>query len=51
MATIGTPQQQAGILSFYDAPSKGPLVNPKAALALVAIFAVIVLVFDHFAAL
>ncbi len=51
MATIGTPQQQAGILSFYDAPSKGPLVSPKLAIALVAVFAVIVLIFDHFAAL
>ncbi len=51
MATLSTPQQQAGILSFYDAPSKGPQINPKAVLALIAIFAIIVLVFDHFAAL
>lgn len=48
MATLSTPQQQAGVLSFYDAPEKGPLLNPKIILVAVAIFAVLVLLLDHF---
>ncbi|MGB9732312.1 MAG: preprotein translocase subunit Sec61beta [Candidatus Micrarchaeia archaeon] len=48
MATLGTPQTQAGILSFYDAPEKGPRVSAKLVLILVAFFAIVVLIFDHF---
>ncbi len=48
MAGISAPQSQAGIMSFYDAPSKGPTINPKVVLAVVLIFAVIVIVFQHF---
>jgi preprotein translocase subunit Sec61beta len=44
---LNTPQQQAGVLSFYDAPEKGPSINSKVFLVAVAIFVVIVLVFDH----
>lgn len=48
---IATPQSQAGIMNFYDAPSLGPIVNPKVVLAVVAIFAIIVIIFDHVAGL
>jgi preprotein translocase subunit Sec61beta len=49
MSTLSTPQQQAGILSFYDAPEQGPQMNAKALLIAVILFALIVLVFNHFA--
>ncbi|MGC8662423.1 MAG: preprotein translocase subunit Sec61beta [Candidatus Micrarchaeia archaeon] len=48
MATLGTPQTQAGILSFYDAPEKGPKISAKLVLILVALIAIIILIFDHF---
>jgi preprotein translocase subunit Sec61beta len=48
MATLQTPQQSAGILSFYDAPEKGPKLNAKLVVILIVVFALIVLVFDHF---
>ncbi|MGC9099356.1 MAG: preprotein translocase subunit Sec61beta [Candidatus Micrarchaeia archaeon] len=48
MATLGTPQTQAGILSFYDAPEKGPKVSAKLVLIAVALIAIIILIFDHF---
>ena len=48
---LSTPQQQAGILSFYDAPEKGPKVNARFVLILIGIFTVLVMLFDHFAAL
>ena len=44
---LNTPQQQAGVLSFYDAPERGPEMNVKILLVVVAIFIVLVLVFDH----
>ena len=44
---IATPQQQAGVLSFYDAPEKGPVMNARLFLMAVAIFVIIVLIFDH----
>ncbi len=50
MSTLSTPQQQAGILSFYDAPEHGPSMNAKAVIIAVIIFAIVILVFDHFAA-
>jgi preprotein translocase subunit Sec61beta len=48
---LSTPQQSAGILSFYDAPEKGPRISVKFILVLVAAFTLIVIVLDHFAAL
>ncbi len=48
---LNTPQQQAGILSFYDAPERGPRVNAKVLLIAVALFTLLVIIFDHFAAL
>lgn len=44
---LSTPQNSAGVLSFYDAPEKGPSINPRIILALVAIFAIVILIFDH----
>lgn len=48
MPGLYTPQSSAGITSFYDAPTKGPKLNPKMMLAIVIIFTVIILVADHF---
>lgn len=50
MAGISGPQQQAGILSFYDAPEKGPKLNAKLVLVVVIAFTLVVLALDHFAA-
>jgi preprotein translocase subunit Sec61beta len=47
MALLQTPQSQAGVMSFYDAPTKGPKVNPKIVLIVVIAFAVIVLLANH----
>ena len=48
---LSTPQQQAGILSFYDAPEKGPKVNVRMMMIAVALFTLVILIFDHFAAI
>ena len=45
---ISTPQSQAGILSFYDAPERGPSLNPRVVLIAVVIFSVLVIIFNHF---
>ena len=47
MATISTPQQQAGVMSFYDAPDRGPTLNAKIFLAGVLAFAIVVIIIDH----
>jgi preprotein translocase subunit Sec61beta len=44
---ITTPQQSAGVISYYDAPEHGPTINAKIFLILVAIFVILVIVFDH----
>jgi preprotein translocase subunit Sec61beta len=44
---ISTPQQQAGVLSFYDAPEKGPVINARVLLIGVGIFVILVIIFDH----
>ncbi len=49
MATIAGPRSQAGIISFYDAPEKGHLFNPKIFLVAVLVFSIIIIVLDHFA--
>ena len=36
-------------MSFYDAPSRGPKVNPKLVMAFVVLFVAVVLVVDHIA--
>jgi preprotein translocase subunit Sec61beta len=48
MPGLYTPQSSAGITSFYDAPTKGPKLNPKIMLAVVVIFTIIILIADHF---
>jgi len=50
MATLYTPQSQAGIMSFYDAPSKGPKVGPKVVLIAIVAFAIILIIINHVAA-
>ncbi len=50
MPTLSTPQSQAGVLSFYDAPEKGPRMNAKVFLVAVFVFAVLIIIFDHFVA-
>ncbi|MGC8676033.1 MAG: hypothetical protein ACP5T3_00755 [Candidatus Micrarchaeia archaeon] len=48
---LSTPAQQAGILSFYDAPEKGPHITIKALLIGVLVFAVLIIILDHVAAI
>ena len=47
MPTLQSPQSQAGVMSFYDAPTKGPKINPKLVLAIVIIFVIVVLILDR----
>ncbi|MGC8670001.1 MAG: preprotein translocase subunit Sec61beta [Candidatus Micrarchaeia archaeon] len=48
MANLYTPQSQAGVLSFYDAPTKGPKISPKVLILAVVVFAFVILIIDHF---
>jgi preprotein translocase subunit Sec61beta len=48
MAGLFTPSSSAGIQSFYDAPTKGPKLNPKLVLIIIVAFTLAVLVADHF---
>jgi Sec61beta family. len=48
MASLYSPQSQAGVLSFYDAPTKGPKIDPRYVLIGVSIFAIVILVANHF---
>ncbi len=47
MASLYSPQSQAGVMSFYDAPAKGPKISQKIIFIAVAVFAIVVLVIDH----
>jgi len=47
MPTLQSPQSQAGVMSFYDAPTKGPKMNPKLVLAIIIIFVIVVLILDR----
>jgi preprotein translocase subunit Sec61beta len=47
MPTLQSPQSQAGVMSFYDAPTKGPKINPKLVLAIIIIFVIVVLILDR----
>ena len=49
MAGIYSPQSGAGIQSFYDAPTKGPKIDPRLILVAVIIFTAAVLIADHIA--
>jgi len=46
---VSTPQQQAGILSFYDAPERGPRLDARMLLIAISIFTLLIIIFDHFA--
>ncbi len=47
MPTLQSPQSQAGVMSFYDAPTNGPKINPKIIMAIIIIFVIVVLVLDR----
>jgi len=47
MPGLYSPQSSAGIQSFYDAPTKGPKIDPRFILVAVIIFTAAVLVADH----
>ncbi len=46
MPVLQTPQQQAGVLSFYDAPEKGPSISFKAFLVVSFIVVLAILIID-----
>ncbi|ASI14024.1 preprotein translocase subunit Sec61beta [Candidatus Mancarchaeum acidiphilum] len=48
MASLASPQSSAGVLSFYDAPTNGPKINPKFVLVTIIVVAVIILAVNHF---
>ena len=48
---LSSPQQSAGILSFYDAPELGPRMNSRLVLTVIGLFTLLVLILDHFAVL
>jgi preprotein translocase subunit Sec61beta len=48
MTGIYSPQSSAGVTSFYDAPSKGPKLDPRIVIVAVVVFTAIILVADHF---
>ncbi len=50
MPGLYTPQQQAGVMSFYDAPTKGPKIGPRLLLLSVVVLTVVVMIIDHFIA-
>ncbi len=49
MPGLYSPQNQAGVQSFYDAPTKGPKIDPRFILVAVIIFTVAILIADHLA--
>jgi preprotein translocase subunit Sec61beta len=48
MPGLQSPRQSAGVMSFYDAPTKGPKLEPRLVLLAVILFALVVVVVDHF---
>jgi preprotein translocase subunit Sec61beta len=48
MALLQSPQSQAGVMSFYDAPTKGPKIDPRIIIILIIAFAVVILIANHF---
>ncbi len=51
MALLQSPQSQAGVMSFYDAQTNGPKINPKIVLVAIMVFAVAIMIIDKFAVL
>lgn len=50
MPGLMSPQSQAGVQSFYDAPTKGPKIDPRFILVAIIIFTAAILIVDHIAA-
>ncbi len=48
MPGLYSPQSQAGVQSFYDAPTKGPKIDPRYIVVAVLIFTRAILIVDHF---
>ena len=48
MPGLYSPQSQAGVQSFYDAPTKGPKIDPRYIVVAVLIFTTAILIVDHF---
>ncbi len=48
MAMLRSPQSQAGIMNFYDAQTPGPKFDPKIVLAVIVVFALLIIVINHF---
>lgn len=48
MPGLYTPQSSAGITSFYDAPTKGPRIDPRILIVVVVVFTIVILIADHF---
>lgn len=49
MAGLMSPQSQAGVMSFYDAPTKGPKLKPKPVLIGIIVIVAIVLIVGRIA--
>lgn len=49
MPGLYSPQNQAGVQNFYDAPTRGPKVDPRFILVAIIIFTAAVLIADHIA--
>ncbi len=49
MPGLYSPQNQAGVQSFYDAPTKGPKIDPRFIIVAIIIFTAAVLIADHIA--
>lgn len=47
MPALQSPQSQAGVMNFYDAPTKGPKLHPKFVLAVIIILVIIILILDR----
>ena len=47
MVELQSPQSQAGVMSFYDAPSKGPKINHKLILIAISIFAILISIINR----
>lgn len=47
MPSLMGPQSQTGVMSFYDAQTNGPKINPKMVLIAIMAFAIVMIIVDH----
>lgn len=47
MPSLYSPQSQAGVSNFYDAPTKGPKIDPRYIFVAVLVFTIAVMIADH----